>query len=63
MRTISKRWRLRAALVSAVALSGAALADLVVDEKGFATLIQIIGVGPSDTVFFKPELGKTGKSK
>jgi quercetin dioxygenase-like cupin family protein len=164
MRTLSKLAMLRTALIGAVALSGAALADLIVDEKGFATLkpgqevwvdapgyagiqvmvvegnprepgpyvvrvkfspgtmstphyhpddrlitvikgtwwtgkgerfdpagteplpsgsfmkhpataahydgakdeeviVQIIGVGPSDTVFFKPELGKTGKSR
>jgi quercetin dioxygenase-like cupin family protein len=164
MRTFSRRATGRAALFAAVSLSTAALADLVVDEKGFATLkpgqevwrdapgydgiqvmvvegnprepgpyvvrvrfapgtmsmphfhpddrlvtvikgtwwtgkgerfdpsstqplptgsfmkhpataahydgakdeeviVQIIGVGPSDTVFFKPELGKTGKSK
>ena len=30
------------------------------DEK---VILQIAGIGPSDTIFFKPELGRTGKSQ
>jgi hypothetical protein len=29
-----------------------------VDEE---VIVQTMGVGPSDTVFFKPELGRVGK--
>jgi quercetin dioxygenase-like cupin family protein len=31
--------------------------------KDAEVIVQIIGVGPSDTIFFKPELGKTGRSR
>jgi len=30
--------------------------------KDEEVIVQLIGVGPSDTVFIKPELGRTGKS-
>ncbi|MBX9963157.1 MAG: cupin domain-containing protein [Burkholderiales bacterium] len=30
--------------------------------KDGEVIVQIMGVGPSGTVFFKPELGKTGRS-
>jgi quercetin dioxygenase-like cupin family protein len=30
--------------------------------KDEEVILQLIGVGPSDTIFIKPELGRTGKS-
>lgn len=39
--------------------SGAAHYDGAKDGE---VIVQIMGVGPSGTVFFKPELGKTGRS-
>ncbi|HZR03597.1 MAG TPA: cupin domain-containing protein [Burkholderiales bacterium] len=30
--------------------------------KDGEVIVQIAGIGPSDTIFFKPELGRTGKS-
>jgi len=31
--------------------------------KDEEVILQIAGIGPSDTIFFKPELGRTGKSQ
>lgn len=39
--------------------SKAAHYDGAKDEE---VIVQIAGIGPSDTIFFKPELGRSGKS-
>ena len=39
--------------------SKAAHFDGAKDEE---VIVQIAGIGPSDTIFFKPELGRTGRS-
>ena len=39
--------------------AGAPHFDGAKDEE---VIVQLIGVGPSDTVFIKPELGRTGRS-
>lgn len=31
--------------------------------KDEEVIVQIAGIGPSDTIFFKPELGRTGRSR